>query len=115
MIKLQKTNKYGNRKRTYNGMKFDSGRELKRYQELELLHRAGKISNLRRQVPFELIPTQRDANGRVVENCCRYFADFVYEENGMPVVEDTKGYVTKDYLIKRKLMLWKYGIRIREV
>ena len=43
-----------------------------------------------------------------------YVADFVYEDNGDTVVEDTKGMRTKEYVIKRKLMLYRYGIRIKE-
>lgn len=79
-----------------------------------LLERAGAIQNLRRQVKYELIPSQRIA-GKVVERACTYTADFVYQENGQDVVEDTKGFKTPEYIIKRKLMLWRYGIRIREV
>lgn len=108
-------NKYGNRKPTYKGMKFDSQKELNRFCELELLQRAKKISNLRRQVPYELIPAQRDDSGKVIEHCCRYYADFVYEQDGKTVVEDTKGFRTPEYVIKRKLMLHRFGIRIREV
>lgn len=108
-------NKYGNQKPTYKGMKFDSKKELNRYIQLELLQRAGKIFNLERQVPFTLIPTQRDLTGKVIEHECRYYADFVYVKNGEKVVEDTKGYKTAEYIIKRKLMLLRYGIRIKEV
>ena len=93
---------------------FDSIREKKRYNELLLLERAGVITDLRLQVPFELIPAQR-INGKVVERPCKYIADFVYEENGKTVVEDTKGMRTDKYIIKRKLMLYKYGIQIKEV
>lgn len=91
-----------------------SKKEENRKRELELLQRAGKIENLRCQVPFELIPMQR-INGKCVERSCKYVADFVYIQDGRQIVEDTKGFRTKDYIIKRKLMLWRYGIRIREV
>ena len=53
--------------------------------------------------------------GKVLERATYYVADFVYEENGKKVVEDTKGVKTKDYILKRKLMLWVHGIRVREV
>lgn len=106
--------KYGAKKATVNGVTFDSKKEAKRYGELVLLERAGKISGLEMQVKFELIPSQR-IDGKVVERACQYVADFVYMENGTKVVEDTKGFKTKDYIVKRKLMLHKYGIRIREV
>ena len=106
--------KYKNRKLTIDGEVFDSQREYARYRELALLERAGQISDLKRQVRYELIPTQR-IGGNVVEKSCVYIADFVYTENGETVVEDTKGFRTKDYIIKRKLMLHVHGIRIKEV
>lgn len=106
--------KYRNKKVTFNGIKFDSKKECKRYQELLLLERAGQISDLQRQVRFELIPSQR-IDGKVVERAVYYVADFVYEEKGQKVVEDTKGIRTADYIIKRKLMLHIHGIRIKEI
>lgn len=103
-------NKYRNKKVIVDGEKFDSKKEYNRYCELKLLERAGKITKLARQVKFELIPKQAN------ERACSYIADFVYaEENGKEVVEDTKGVKTPEYIIKRKLMLKLYGIRIREV
>ena len=72
------------------------------------------IKELKRQVKFELIPSQR-IDGKVVERACCYIADFVYIRNGRFVVEDAKGVRTKEYRIKRKLMLYIHGIRITEV
>lgn len=106
--------KYGNRKVVRDGITFDSAKEARRWSELLLLQRAGAIQNLQRQVKYELIPSQRIA-GKVVERACTYIADFVYKKNGQTVVEDTKGFKTPEYIIKRKLMLWRYGIRINEV
>ena len=106
--------KYHSRKITRDGMTFDSVKEYRRYCELSLLERAGAIADLQRQVKFELIPTQR-VDGKVVERPCSYVADFVYKEDGKTVVEDTKGFRTTDYIIKRKLMLKVHGIRIKEV
>ena len=106
--------KYYSKKVTRNGITFDSKKEANRYSELVLLERAGKIHSLERQVKFELIPSQR-IDGKVVERACHYVADFVYQENGKTIVEDTKGYKTKDYIIKRKLLLFLKGIRIKEV
>ena len=106
--------KYKNRKLAIDGEVFDSQKEYARYRDLVLLQRTGQISNLKRQVRYELIPTQR-IGGKVVEKPCAYIADFVYTENGETVVEDTKGFRTKDYIIKRKLMLHVHGIQIREV
>lgn len=118
-------NKYHSRKVTRNGITFDSVKESKRYQELLLLERAGVIQDLKRQVEFELIPTQREPDtvgkrggiikGKVIELSVKYKADFVYTENGKTIVEDTKGFKTKDYIIKRKLMLWVHGIKIKEI
>lgn len=106
--------KYGNRKTLVDGIEFDSRKEAQRWAELKLLERAGQIYNLQRQVSFVLIPKQT-RNGKVVERPCVYKADFVYTENGEEVVEDAKGMRTKEYTIKRKLMLWQYGIQIKEV
>jgi hypothetical protein len=78
------------------------------------MQRAGVISDLRLQVPYELIPAQR-IDGKVVERAVNYIADFVYMENGVTIVEDAKGCRTKEYILKRKMMLWRHGIRIREV
>ena len=111
---MRKPTKYGNRKVNLNGEKFDSAKEARRYGELVLLERAGQISDLKRQVRFELIPTQYE-NGKCVERAVHYVADFVYKENWKEIVEDTKGVRTKDYIIKRKLMLYVHGIRIKEV
>lgn len=102
--------KYGNTKVAIDGMPFDSKREAARWQELRLLERAGEISDLRRQVRYELVP--KLPGERPVD----YIADFVYrDKNGNEVVEDAKGVRTQAYVIKRKLMLWRHGIRIREV
>lgn len=74
----------------------------------------GVISDLKMQVPFELIPSQK-RDGKTVERPVKYIADFVYTQDGETIVEDAKGMRTKEYIIKRKLMLMRYGIRIREV
>ena len=107
--------KYGARKVVIDGEVFDSKKEYRRFCELALLEKAGQIAELKRQQRFTLIPTQRNANGKCVERPVTYIADFVYQENGETVVEDTKGFRTKDYIIKRKLMLWVHGIQIREI
>lgn len=108
--------KYRNRKTTVDGITFDSKLEARRYQELKLMERAHEIEGLRTQVKYELIPAQKLDN-RLVERACTYVADFVYTDlrSGEKIVEDTKGMKTKDYIIKRKLMLYVYGIRIREI
>jgi len=109
-----RASKYHATKIETNDGKFDSKHELKRWQELKLLEKAGEIKNLKRQVKYELIPAQR-VNGRTVERACSYIADFEYTYKGSKVVEDAKGFKTPEYKIKRKLMLEKHGIRIQEV
>ena len=101
-------NKYGARRvHTEEGW-FDSEREHRRWGDLKLLERAGKIKNLRRQVPYELIPKR----GRM--RAIRFIADFVYEENGKVVVEDSKGYRNRLYMLKWRLMEWRHGIQVVE-
>lgn len=110
-----RVSKYHSKKITVNGEKFDSKKEYSRWCELKILERAGRISSLRRQVPFLLIHEQK-IDGKVVERECKYIADFVYYDTttGHWVVEDTKGVRTEAYRIKRKLMLQVWGVRIKE-
>ena len=123
--------KYGNKKVVVDGIQFDSQKEARRYRELKLRQRVGQISELELQKAFELIPAQYETyerygktgkrlqdGKRCVEKSCVYYADFAYrDKSGQLVVEDTKSKATrtKDYIIKRKLLLWRYGIRIIEV
>lgn len=118
-------NKYGSRKTVVNGITFDSQREARRYTELKLLQQSGMISDLRLQVPFELLPAQyaetdavytrgakkgQPKRGRCIEKSLVYVADFVYRTaDGSMIAEDAKGMRTQAYIIKRKLFRWKYG------
>ena len=106
-----KKNKYNAKK--CNG--YDSTKEYYRAQKLKLMLKAGLISDLREQVVFLLIPSQVNSEG-IEEKPERYKADFVYIDNatGQTVVEDTKGFRTREYIIKRKLMLQVHGITIKE-
>lgn len=106
--------KYHNKITYIGNQRFDSRKEAERWTELKLMERAGVINELRRQVNYELIPTQRDEHGKVIEKACTYKADFVYKQDGQTVVEDAKGKRTQAYIIKRKLMLKVHGIRIKE-
>lgn len=127
-------NKYYAQKVSIGGETFDSKKEARRWEELNLLLRAGRISDLRRQVKFVLIPAQYERYPRYgkkgqrikdgttcVEQACEYIADFVYIEDGKVIVEDVKGYrdprsaAYAKFVIKRKLMLERYGVRVREV
>lgn len=122
--------KYRNRKvKLLTGEVFDSQHEYQRWLELQVLQKAGKITGLMRQVKFELVPAQVETYERIstktgrrlqdgrrcVEQAVNYIADFVYWEDGKMVVEDAKGVRTDDYIIKRKLMMYVHGIKIREV
>lgn len=101
--------KYGNIKTfTTDGIKHDSIKEANRWCELNLLLRAGVIQDLQRQVKFELLPKQEG------ERAVYYIADFVYTENGKRIVEDAKGMRTEAYKLKKKMMLYFHGIKIRE-
>lgn len=119
--------KYHSRKITRDGETFDSIKEYNRWKELKLLERAGEITDLQRQVKFKLIPTQREPvcemssqgvfkKGKLLEREVSYIADFVYKNRlGFRVVEDVKGVRTKDYILKRKMMLYFHGIQIQEI
>lgn len=119
----RRNGKYNASKCNIGNEVFDSRREARRYSELCLLEKTGQIKNLRRQVKYILIPSQKEIvmkkgvpkQGKTIERECAYVADFVYEENGQTVVEDTKGYKTEAYKLKRKMMLYFHNIRIREV
>lgn len=121
-------NKHKNIKTTIDGITFDSKKESKRYQELKLLEKAGMIQGLELQKKFVLIPSQHETferygkkgqrlkDGiRCIEKECAYIADFVYQENGKTIVEDVKGRRLPEYIIKRKLMLYMHGIKVKEV
>lgn len=107
--------KYHASKVIVDGEVYDSKKEYRRHVELKLLEQTGVITDLRRQVRFTLLPSQRDEEtGKVIERPVTYLADFVYKDNGRTVVEDVKGFRTKEYTLKRKLMLYIHGIRILE-
>lgn len=106
IITRAKANKYRNRKTVVDGLTFDSAREAQRYFELKILQRNGLISDLRRQVKYSL-----EVNGKKV---CDYIADFVYVRDGAEIVEDSKGFRTEVYILKRKLMAAVWNIKILE-
>ena len=108
--------KYQAKKVEWYGKRFDSQKEFSRWWELCAMEKAGLISELRLQVPFELIPAIRE-NGKTIQRATHYIADFVYQENGKTVVEDVKSPATRTevYKLKRKLMRYVHGIDIQEV
>ena len=107
--------KYHNKKTEVDGIVFDSRKEAMRWHELRLMERAGLISDLKRQVVFCLIPNLKDDSGKIIERAVKYVADFCYIQNGMAVVEDVKGIRTREYVLKRKMMLYFHGIRVKEI
>lgn len=105
----KKNNKYGNTKIVVDDIEFDSKKEANRYVELRQLLKAGIIGLLRMQVPYELNPGGTHS--------LRYIADFVYMDSvtGLETVEDAKGYRTKEYKKKKRLMKKVHNITIKEV
>tara|TARA_Y100000385_G_scaffold183686_1_gene189723 strand:- start:6 stop:377 length:372 start_codon:yes stop_codon:yes gene_type:complete len=107
---MRKRLKYRNIPIIVNGIKFDSKAEHKRFTELELLQKAGKIFNLEMQKDFELQPSFMDNQGEK-RRSIKYIADFVYKENEIIIVEDLKSKITaKDstYILKKKMLLWLF-------
>lgn len=119
--------KLNKKKPKYNNKKvdgYDSKKERDRAGTLRLMQQQGLISDLREQEKYVLVPPQYEdvvVKGKKKRKCIErevaYYADFSYTDNQNNkelVVEDCKGVRTKDYIIKRKLMLWVNGIRIKE-
>lgn len=110
----KKPGKFGNHKVTTEEGTFDSKWEYSVWCKLKMEQRAGLISDLQRQVVFELIPAATLDTRKLP--AVRYVADFVYTRDGQQVVEDAKGMVSlPDYKIKRRLMWWIHKIRVAEV
>ncbi|MBQ3950048.1 MAG: DUF1064 domain-containing protein [Bacteroidales bacterium] len=122
--------KYLNKKTEVDGILFDSKKEASYYLRLKEMETKGEINNLRRQVPYELIPAvYRDevkhlkTKDKTVTKCLQrathYIADFVYNlPSGEEIVVDVKSYITRknaEYRLKKKMMLAFNGIEITEV
>lgn len=121
-------NKYLNKKTEIDGIVFDSRREAKYYLYLKNLLESDKIRDLQRQVPYELVPavwedkivhlkTKDKTVRRQVQRPITYIADFVYvdcTDNATKVI-DCKGFRTKEYMLKKKMMRAFKGIDIIEV
>lgn len=97
-------NKYNNKKTIYNGIKFDSLIEMRRYTQLELLLKAGKISELELQKKYILLDKYKNGDNKTIRKI-EYIADFKYKDNikNKIVVEDVKGVKTEGYKLKKKL------------
>jgi hypothetical protein len=109
---LQKRRKYGNTPTDGRASRKESNRAI----QLRAMQARGEIYDLREQVTFELIPEQH-IDGVRVERACNYVADFVFKRasDDVLVCEDAKGYRTKEYRLKRKFFLYRYGFQITEV
>lgn len=129
MIKRDRS-KYGNHKFTDSkGFKWDSEKEYYRWVMLEQAQKQGKITDLQRQVKFELLPpiteevviqlrTKTKTKSKTLQQPVIYIADFVYTKDGQTIVEDVKGsprLLTKEYLLKKKMMRALKGVVIKEV
>lgn len=105
---VQPVSKYRSHKVEVDGITFDSKKEAAKYQEIVFLHKVGEVTDYILQPEFVLQEAYRDRNGKYIR-AIKYRADFrVTYKDGSIVVIDTKGYKTKDYLIKRKLFMFKY-------
>lgn len=110
--------KFHNRKIEYEGMIFDSKKELNHWIDLKELEEQGIISDLNRQVEFILLPKQVLPSGKFLYNPVRYIADMTYYQDGELVVEDVKSAMTRklpDYIIKKKLMYYIHKIILKEI
>lgn len=110
-------NKYFNKKVIVDGIKFDSKKEAKRYTELKLLKKAGLIKELELQKKFEIQPKYTNNKGEHIR-AITYKTDFFYYDNKKEqyIVEDTKGYRTDVYKLKKKLFEFKYpDLTIEEI
>lgn len=112
-------NKYRNKKVVVDGIVFDSRKEGQRWKELKVLESSGEIEKLERQVKFQLLPRQTGSDGKVLERKVEYVADFVYIRDGKVIVEDVKGYrgggAYEVFKLKKKMMLYFFGIRVKEI
>lgn len=130
-LDMVKKNKYGNNQFVFEDMKFASKLEWKRYMILREAEKEGKITNLRCQVEFLLLPnmykhvvvrlkTKSKLVDKLVQRKVIYTADFVYEKNGETVVEDCKGstsskFASRDFPLRKKMMYFFHGKEIRIV
>lgn len=107
IAKQQKSSKYHAKRIEVNGVVYDSKKEAKRAAVLEQQEKYGIITNLQRQVPFELQPGYTNNQGKKIRPII-YIADFTYEKDGKKIIEDTKGFRTELYRIKKKIFEYKY-------
>ena len=110
-------NKYYNKKIIIDGIKFDSKKEGHHYLKLKLLEKTGKISELTLQKSFELQPKYTNNKGKHIR-AITYKADFFYYDHDRKqyIVEDTKGFRTDVYKLKKKMFEYVYpNLTIEEI
>lgn len=129
IFKREKGQKYKNKKIEIDGIKFDSTKEGKRYLVLKQALYDGKIQDLKLQVKYELIPSIKEeyvehlktkdrVKTRTLQLPITYTCDFQYMKDGELIIEDIKAspkLLPKEFVLKEKLMFWKYRIRIKKV
>lgn len=110
MAKFWAGNKYHNKKVMYNGVLYDSKKEAHRAYELELLQRAGAIHSLERQKKFCLLESFMNNKGEKIRGI-DYITDFYYYDNDKKIwiAEDTKGILTPEFKLKKKLFEHRYA------
>lgn len=107
--------KYNAEKSVRGNICFDSKKEARRFDELRVLLKAGRISDLKLQPQFTLQEGFKTTDGIAVR-AIRYYADFSYKDkDGNLVVEDVKGVRTREYALKKKLMQERFGIEVQEI
>lgn len=106
-VTTPKESKYHAQKVEVDGKKFDSKHESRDYLKLKSMEDSGIISNLQTQVSFELQPKYTTKDGRKIR-AITYRADFQYVRDGVTYVQDSKGFRTKEYALKRKMFEYRY-------
>lgn len=108
--------KYGNKKTVIDGQVFDSQAEARRWIDLRLLEKAGRIAYLERQVVIELLPKVKYSDARRATPAVRYVADFCYVNvQGERVIEDVKGVRTPAYRLKKHMLKALHGLEVKEI
>ena len=110
---MKRANKFRNKPQVVDGVRFDSKRELRQWGELQILERAGKISQLERQIAYVLAPSVKIEGEKRRRPALRYTADFRYVEGGQTVVADSKGHADEAFRIRQHLMKSVHGIDVR--
>ena len=104
--------KYKSQKVTYNNLQFDSKFECTYYAYLQELEKKGEITNLQRQIKYELLPRQTNSKGKFLYHPIYYVSDFEYDVQGVHKTVDTKGMPTPDFRLKQKLFYYKFNRQI---